>query len=43
MPVTSPIAFNPGGVLCGANPGSAMIPDYQAPFRFLVQPIGPFA
>ncbi|GAA2806591.1 arylsulfatase [Kitasatospora aburaviensis] len=34
MPVTTPIAFNPGGMACGANPGSAVTPDYQAPFRF---------
>jgi len=34
MPVTTPIAFNPGGMSCGANPGSAVTPDYQAPFRF---------
>ncbi|MFF6994265.1 hypothetical protein ACFY93_04800 [Streptomyces sp. NPDC008313] len=33
MPVTTPIAFNPGG-MCGANPGSAVTPDYQTPFRF---------
>jgi arylsulfatase A-like enzyme len=32
--VTTPIAFNPGGLTCGANPGSAIIPDYQAPFPF---------
>ncbi len=34
MPVTTPITFNPGGMACGANPGSAITPDYQAPFRF---------
>lgn len=34
MPVTTPIAFNPGGMACGTNPGSAITPDYQAPFRF---------
>ena len=36
FPVTTPIAFNPGGLTCGANPGSAIIPDYQgrAPFPF---------
>ncbi|MCX4529938.1 MULTISPECIES: arylsulfatase [unclassified Streptomyces] len=34
MPVTTPITFNPGGMACGANPGSAVTPDYQAPFRF---------
>ncbi len=26
--------FNPGGLSCGANPGSPIIPDYRAPFRF---------
>ncbi|HUZ26118.1 MAG TPA: arylsulfatase [Streptosporangiaceae bacterium] len=34
FPVTTPVAFNPGGLTCGANPGSAVTPDYQAPFRF---------
>ncbi|MFD7938297.1 arylsulfatase [Streptomyces sp. NPDC059755] len=34
MPVTTPIAINPGGMACGANPGSAVTPDYQAPFHF---------
>jgi arylsulfatase len=34
FPVTTPVAFNPGGLSCGANPGSAIVPDYQAPFRF---------
>ncbi|WP_406375289.1 arylsulfatase [Streptomyces sp. NBC_00647] len=34
MPFTTPVAFNPGGMCCGANPGSAVTPDYQAPFRF---------
>jgi arylsulfatase len=34
FPVTTPIAFNPGGLTCGANPGSAVATDYQAPFRF---------
>lgn len=34
MPVTTPIAFNPGGMACGINPGSAVTPDYKAPFRF---------
>ena len=32
--VTTPIAFNPGGLTCGANPGSAIVADYQAPFPF---------
>jgi hypothetical protein len=26
--------FNPGGMSCGANPGSPVIPDYRSPFRF---------
>lgn len=34
MPVTTPIAINPGGMTCGANPGSAVTPDYHAPFHF---------
>ena len=34
FPVTTPIAFNPGGLTCGANPGSAVTTDYQAPFPF---------
>jgi hypothetical protein len=34
MPVTIPIVINPGGLTCGANPGSPVSPDYQAPFRF---------
>jgi arylsulfatase len=34
FPVTTPIAFNPGGLTCGANPGSAIIPDYQAQAPF---------
>jgi arylsulfatase len=36
FPVTTPIAFNPGGLTCGANPGSAIVPDYraQAPFPY---------
>ncbi|HEY3905749.1 MAG TPA: hypothetical protein VGM14_17710, partial [Streptosporangiaceae bacterium] len=34
FPVTTPIAFNPGGLTCGANPGSAITEDYQAPFPF---------
>ncbi|MFC8951027.1 arylsulfatase [Streptomyces sp. NPDC057101] len=34
MAVTTPITFNPGGMACGANPGSAVTPDYRAPFRF---------
>jgi hypothetical protein len=34
FPVTTPIAFNPGGLTCGANPGSAIVPDYQAQAPF---------
>ncbi|MCQ4083147.1 arylsulfatase [Streptomyces sp. RB6PN25] len=34
IPVTTPVAFNPGGMTCGANPGSAVTPAYQSPFRF---------
>ena len=34
IPVTTPITFNPGGLTCGANPGSPVTPDYQSPFRF---------
>jgi arylsulfatase len=34
FPVTTPVAFNPGGLTCGANRGSAVVPDYQAPFPF---------
>jgi arylsulfatase len=32
--VTTPIALNPGGLTCGANPGSAVVGDYRAPFPF---------
>jgi arylsulfatase len=34
FPVTTPVVFNPGGLTCGANPGSPVTTDYQAPFRF---------
>jgi hypothetical protein len=34
IPVTIPIVIAPGGMTCGANPGSPVTPDYQAPFRF---------
>ena len=34
FPVTTPVVFNPGGLTCGANPGSPITTDYQAPFRF---------
>ena len=33
-PVTTPFAFNPGALTCGANPGSPVTPDYPSPFRF---------
>ena len=31
---TTPFAFNPGGLTCGADPGSTVTDDYEAPFRF---------
>jgi hypothetical protein len=34
MPVTIPIIINPGGLTCGADPGSPVSPDYRVPFRF---------
>ena len=34
FPVTTPVGFNPGGLTCGANPGSPITADYQAPFPF---------
>ncbi|MFF5312927.1 arylsulfatase [Streptomyces massasporeus] len=34
IPVTTPLMFNPGGMTCGANPGSAVTSDYRPPFRF---------
>ena len=34
LPVTTPVIFNPGGMSCGANPGSPVTPDYVSPFRF---------
>jgi hypothetical protein len=34
FPVTTAIAFNPGGLTCGANPGSAITTDYTAPLPF---------
>ena len=34
VPYTTPFAFNPGALTCGANPGSTVTDDYQAPFRF---------
>ena len=33
-PVTTPFAFNPGALTCGANPGSAITDDYASPFKF---------
>ena len=32
--MTTPFAFNPGALTCGANPGSPVTPDYTSPFRF---------
>jgi arylsulfatase A-like enzyme len=34
IPYTTLIAFNPGAMTCGANPGSAVTPDYETPFAF---------
>lgn len=34
VPVTVPVIFNPGGMACGANPGSPIVAEYKAPFRF---------
>ena len=34
VPYTTPFAFNPGALTCGADPGSAVTDDYKAPFRF---------
>jgi arylsulfatase A-like enzyme len=34
FPVTTPVAFNPGGLSCGRNPGSAIVADYRVPFPF---------
>jgi arylsulfatase A-like enzyme len=34
FPLTTPVAFNPGGLTCGANPSLAVDPDYESPFRF---------
>jgi arylsulfatase A-like enzyme len=33
-PVTTPFAFNPGALSCGANPGSPVTPDYRSPYKF---------
>ena len=29
VPYTTPIAYNPGGLTCGANPGSTITDDYR--------------
>ncbi|HEU4349278.1 MAG TPA: arylsulfatase [Actinoplanes sp.] len=34
VPYTTPIAFNPGALTCGADPGSTVTPAYQAPYEF---------
>jgi arylsulfatase A-like enzyme len=34
FPVTTPMVLNPGGLTCGANPGSPVTTDYPAPFLF---------
>ncbi|MBI5105676.1 MAG: arylsulfatase [Solirubrobacterales bacterium] len=34
VPYTTPFAFNPGALTCGADPGSTVSDDYRAPFRF---------
>jgi len=34
IPVTTPFAFNPGGLTCGANPGLPVTPEYSSPFKF---------
>jgi hypothetical protein len=34
IPITIPIIIAPGGMTCGADPGSPVSPDYKAPFRF---------
>jgi len=33
-PFTTPFAFNPGALTCGADPGSTVTDAYAAPFRF---------
>jgi hypothetical protein len=33
-PVTTPFVLNPGALICGANPGSAITDDYASPFNF---------
>ena len=32
--MTTPFMLNPGGLTCGANPGSPVTPDYTSPIRF---------
>ena len=32
--MTIPLLINPGATVCGYNHGSAVSPDYEAPFRF---------
>jgi arylsulfatase len=34
VPVTIPVMIVPGSLSCGADPGSPVVPDYRAPFRF---------
>jgi len=34
FPYTTPIAFNPGGLTCGANPGLPVTLEYSSPFKF---------
>ncbi len=31
VPMTTPIAFNPGALTCGANPESPVTPDHKPP------------
>ena len=34
VPYTTLVAFNPGAITCGADPGSTVSDDYKPPFRF---------
>ena len=34
VPYTTPFAFNPGVLTCGADPGSPVTTNYERPFRF---------
>ena len=34
VPYTTPVAYNPGALTCGANPGSAVVERYTAPYPF---------